>query len=77
MTFDISDVPLPLPQWHSQCRQLLELRKQRFFFSPLCLQPKMAFSYRVPVTQQLLHEKLSALSLSMQDARQADALAIL
>ena len=56
MTFDISDVPLPLPQWHSQCRQLLELRKQRFFFSPLCLQPKMAFSYRVPVTQQLLHE---------------------
>lgn len=77
MTFDISDVPLPLSQWHSQCRQLLELRKQRFFFSPLCLQPKMAFSYRVPVTQQLLHEKLSALSLSMQDARQADALAIL
>lgn len=77
MTFDISDVPLPLPQWHNQCRQLLELRKQRFFFSPLCLQPKMAFSYRVPVTQQLLHEKLSALSLSMQDARQADALAIL
>ena len=77
MTFDISDVPLPLPQWHSQCRQLLELRKLRFFFSPLCLQPKMAFSYRVPVTQQLLHEKLSALSLSMQDARQADALAIL
>ena len=77
MTFDISDVPLPLPQWHSQCRQLLELRKQRFFFSPLCLQPKMAFSYRVPVTQQLLHEKLSALSLSMQDARQADALSIL
>lgn len=48
MTFDISDVPLPLPQWHNQCRQLLELRKLRFFFSPLCLQPKMAFSYRVP-----------------------------
>lgn len=77
MTFDISDVPLPLPQWHNQCRQLLELRKLRFFFSPLCLQPKMAFSYRVPVTQQLLHEKLSALSLSMQDARQLEALAIL
>ena len=34
MTFDISDVPLPLPQWHNQCRQLLELRKLRFFFSP-------------------------------------------
>ena len=77
MSFDISDVPLPLPQWHNQCRQLLELRKQRFFFSPLCLQPKMAFAYRVPVAQQLLHEKLSALSLSMQDARQSEALAIL
>ena len=58
-------------------KALLELRKLRFFFSPLCLQPKMAFSYRVPVTQQLLHEKLSALSLSMQDARQLEALAIL
>ena len=77
MVFDISDVPLPLSQWHNQCRLLLELRQQRFFFSPLCLQPKMAFSYCVPVTQQLLHEKLSALSLSMQYARQAEALAIL
>lgn len=77
MVFDISDVPLPLSQWHNQCRLLLELRQQRFFFSPPCLQPKMAFSYCVPVTQQLLHEKLSALSLSMQYARQAEALAIL
>ena len=31
MTFDISDVPLPLPQWHNQCRQLLELRKLRLY----------------------------------------------
>lgn len=77
MNFDISDVPLPLAQWHNQCRQLLALRQQRFFFSPLCLQPKMAFAYRVPVTQQLLHEKLSALSLCMQNARQTEALAIL
>lgn len=30
MTFDISDVPLPLPQWHNQCRQLLELRSCAF-----------------------------------------------
>ena len=36
----------------------------------------MAFSYRVPVTQQLRMKAFGAF-LSMQDARQADALAIL
>ena len=62
MTFDISDA-LPLPQWHSQCRQLLELHKLRFSLAALPTAEDGVF--RVPV----LHESFRPLSLSMQDAR--------
>lgn len=66
LVFDISDMPLPLNRWPDQCRELRALRKLRFFYSPSYLQPKMIKDYEVPVSQSMLHARLSALSLSMQ-----------
>ena len=34
LKFEISDMPQPLSNWHGQCRELLQVRKARFFFSP-------------------------------------------
>lgn len=67
LVFDISDMPLPLNRWPDQCRELRSLRKLRFFYSPPYLQPKMMKEYEIPVSQSVLHARLSALSLSMQN----------
>lgn len=72
LLFEISDVPLPLERWHGECHELLQLRRKRFFYSPPCLQPKLIRSYRKAVTQAQIHDKLSALSLALQNQRKTD-----
>ncbi len=67
LLFEISDAPLSLEHWHSQCQKLLELREKRFFHSPLFLQRKLLRNYQTPVTQNQIYNKLSSLSLAMQN----------
>ncbi len=77
LLFEISDFPLPLERWHSQCRELLELRQARFFHSPPYLQPKLVRAYRADVTQAQIHDKLSALSLALQNRLRTELVATL
>ena len=77
LLFEISDVPLPLERWHNECHGLLQLRQNRFFYSPPYLQPKLLRAFRRPVTQGQIHDKLSALSLALQNRKQEDAAAAL
>lgn len=74
LVFDISDMPLPLNRWHSQCRELIQMRKARFFFSPSFLQSKIIKQYQSPVSQSVLNEYLSSLSLAMQGLHRLQAL---
>lgn len=77
LLFEISDVPLPLERWHSQCQELLRLRQVRFFYSPSYLQPKTQRAYQIPVTQTQIHDKLSSLTLALQGRRRQEAAAVL
>ncbi|HHX36668.1 MAG TPA: hypothetical protein GX717_01645, partial [Clostridiaceae bacterium] len=65
LTYEISDFPLPLDRWPYQCRFLIKLREHRFFYSPPFLQPKMIRAYQKHVTQNQIHDKLSAVSLAV------------
>lgn len=65
--YEISDVPLPLERWHGQCNELLQLRQERFFYSPLYLQPKSMLAYRSQVSKNQILGTLSALSVAFQD----------
>ena len=66
MVFEISDMPMPMESWSSQCRDLLQQRQKRFFFSPSYLQPKTIHGYQKFVMQQQLNAQLSALTVAMQ-----------
>lgn len=67
LAFEISDVPLPIERWHSQCKDLLQLRHKRFFFSPPFLQPKTVRAYQSTATQGQVRDLLSVLSLALQN----------
>ncbi len=73
LLFEISDTPLPLERWHSQCRELLKLRQMRFFHSPPYLQPKFKTAYERFVPQEELLQQLSALSQALQSRRMEQA----
>lgn len=75
--FEISDVPLPLERWHSQCRELLQLRSKRFFFSRPYLQPKLVRAWQRPVSHAQVLDQLSAASLALQNQKQSALLASL
>ena len=67
LAFEISDVPLPIERRHSQCKDLLQLRHKRFFFSPPFLQPKTVRAYQSTATQGQVRDLLSVLSLALQN----------
>ena len=50
------------------------MRKARFFFSPSFLQSKIIKQYQSPVSQSVLNEYLSSLSLAMQGLHRLQAL---
>lgn len=77
LSFEISNAPVPLEHWHSQCSQLLKLREKRFFSSALWLQPKTVEAYAVPVSQTALREKLSALSTALLNLQRKELSALL
>ncbi len=77
LLFEISDSPQPFDRWPSLCRELLRLRDNRFFYSPLYLQPKIIHAYKTEVTQAQIHEQLSYLSLTIQNQQQDELLTCL
>ena len=77
LSFEISNMPVPLEHWHSQCSQLLKLREKRFFNSALWLQPKTIDAYLIPVSQVVLRERLSTLFAALVNLQRTELCALL
>ena len=77
LQFEISDTPLPMELWHSQCGELLRLRDKRFFLSRTYLQPKTLTAYYAEATQAQVRDQLAQLSLALQSPSREDTRTVL